>query len=364
MLTVKENLLAQRPLPQLLTLKESATELRYLQRMSAAAFDFQIAALEFPELKALLFQFSKAVDERAMEIVEHIHGDLLTAVPKVKEPGIAEFRLDSRIIAEKLNVEHNNLLETLRKYRAKFEAFGVLPFQTVKPTSPKGGRPSSYYELNEPQAHFLATLSRNTEKVVEFKAWLVREFDKYRNGTNYVPPAPVSEIKVLQHPTEVTMTVRQWAAVSRRTEAAVTRQIRRAWGNGYRLSTALTASEWLSLYEGQPAPQPKTKAAKQKAKGTPDFHVTVTVQEATQKPKPADTPLPILPNYFTVSGYLSFHGYRTGLESAQDIGKRCVRVSAEHGYMVQKVKHEVYGRVNAYHADVLKAVTGLPELPF
>ena len=362
MLTVKENLLAQRPLPQLLTLKESATELRYLQRMSAAAFDFQIAALDFPELKALLFQFSKAVDERAMEIVEHIHGDLLTAVPKVKEPEITGFRLDSRIIAEKLGVQHESVVALLNKHKAKFEAFGIFRFEIGEIVG--RGQPQKFALLNEPQAHFLATLSRNTEKVVEFKAWLVREFDKYRNGTNYVPPAPVSEIKVLQHPTEVTMTVRQWAAVSRRTEAAVTRQIRRAWGNGYRLSTVLTASEWLSLYEGQPAPQPKTKAAKPKAKETTDFHVTVTVQEAIPKPKPADTPLPILPNYFTVSGYLSFHGYRTGLESAQDIGKRCVRVSAEHGYLVQKVKHEVYGRVNAYHADVLKAVTGLPELPF
>ena len=87
--------------------------------------------------------------------------------------------VDSRLIAERLNIEHRNFLETLDNYAVQIEqAFGVLRFQTAKPRSSKGGRPARYGLLSEDQATFVMTLSRNTPEVVQCKIDLVRSFSK------------------------------------------------------------------------------------------------------------------------------------------------------------------------------------------
>lgn len=74
-------------------------------------------------------------------------------------------------------------METIKKYQEKVEVnFGALPFQTE--TLPnkryKGSNKIKFALLNESQATFLATLSRNTPEVIAFKAKLVLSFAELR----------------------------------------------------------------------------------------------------------------------------------------------------------------------------------------
>lgn len=92
-----------------------------------------------------------------------------------------EPRIDSRLIAKELGIEHEVFFRTLRKYQDKFERMGVIRFENGKPLKGSaGGRPEVYAMLSENQCIFAGTLSRNTEQVVEFKYNLTIKFDEYR----------------------------------------------------------------------------------------------------------------------------------------------------------------------------------------
>ncbi|MGL5197228.1 MAG: Rha family transcriptional regulator [Chroococcales cyanobacterium] len=90
-----------------------------------------------------------------------------------------ELVVDSRLVAEQLDINHANLLKTIKKHQTQLEqAFGVVVFETRQP--PKGsagGRPEVFALLTEPQAITLMTFSRNTEKVVQCKIGLVKAFE-------------------------------------------------------------------------------------------------------------------------------------------------------------------------------------------
>lgn len=94
--------------------------------------------------------------------------------------------VDSRIIAEELGIQHDNLMETIRKHQPNIEDhFGMVTFETLPlEVSPfqtdKGGRPKRVAYLTEDQAIFVGTLSRNSQTVVEFKARLVKSFQTVR----------------------------------------------------------------------------------------------------------------------------------------------------------------------------------------
>lgn len=81
--------------------------------------------------------------------------------------------IESYIIAKRLGIANNSLSKTLRKYQDRFENKGKLRFK-IKPTA--SGQNMKFAYLNEEQAVFLLTLSRNTEKVVEFKDQLSKAF--------------------------------------------------------------------------------------------------------------------------------------------------------------------------------------------
>lgn len=102
-----------------------------------------------------------------------------------------ELRADSRTFAPKMDIRHRQLIENIRKYRVRFERMGVLPFQTEKPSA-EGGRPQEYVLLNEAQAVFLLTLSRNTDAVVDAKEALSIAFVQARTN------AVVSDIARLE----------------------------------------------------------------------------------------------------------------------------------------------------------------------
>lgn len=104
-----------------------------------------------------------------------------------------ESRLDSRLIAKRLDIEHKAFMETIRKYQTDFEDLGKVPFKTE--ASGRTNQQSKFAMLNEDQAIFASTLSRNSKKVVAFKLALTKAFKEARKTLQGVAPsAPLPEI--------------------------------------------------------------------------------------------------------------------------------------------------------------------------
>lgn len=107
--------------------------------------------------------------------------------------------VDSRLISDELGIKHENLRKTIEKYLTELQAFGVIVFETQKPLeSSHGGRPERYCYLNEEQATFLMTLSRNTSQVVECKQNLVKAFSQAKEIIKEVVPAQNDRIRELE----------------------------------------------------------------------------------------------------------------------------------------------------------------------
>lgn len=83
----------------------------------------------------------------------------------------------SKVIADGTGISHKKLKLTINKYKSAIETFGLLVSYKTEST---GGRPEEIILLTEPQATFLITLLKNTDKVVMFKAELVRQFFEMR----------------------------------------------------------------------------------------------------------------------------------------------------------------------------------------
>ena len=88
--------------------------------------------------------------------------------------------VDSRLIAEELNIRHKNFLATIEKYLNQIElSFGAVAFETREFKTKQGNHSTERFAwLTEDQATFLMTLSRNTEKVVQCKLELLKAFSK------------------------------------------------------------------------------------------------------------------------------------------------------------------------------------------
>jgi anti-repressor protein len=88
--------------------------------------------------------------------------------------------IDSRVIADALSIRHESMMAGIYKYRNDIEKmFGGIRFEIGVPDKPTGN-PPKFACLTEDQAIYIGTLSRNTEKVVEFKARLVKTFSEAR----------------------------------------------------------------------------------------------------------------------------------------------------------------------------------------
>lgn len=94
--------------------------------------------------------------------------------------------VDSRLIAERLNVEHSSFIEIVEKYKTLAETeFGSIRFETgLKSGVKRGGKQPRYALLTEPQATFFMTLSRNTSEVVWCKIDLVVAFENAKSALN------------------------------------------------------------------------------------------------------------------------------------------------------------------------------------
>lgn len=96
-------------------------------------------------------------------------------------------RADSRNIAELLGIKHRSFMKTIDRYQEKLAEVE----QRTNPSNPfyhvrfeiargkreqGGGTPERYALLTETQCYFIGTLSKNTARVVDFKARLVIAF--------------------------------------------------------------------------------------------------------------------------------------------------------------------------------------------
>lgn len=94
--------------------------------------------------------------------------------------GKDEPRIDSRLIANHLGVQHESITRLLTTYKNDFKELGILRFQIGEITG--RGQPGRYAMLNEDQAYLLLTYSRNTKKVRQLKLKLVLAFKEARHA--------------------------------------------------------------------------------------------------------------------------------------------------------------------------------------
>ncbi len=91
------------------------------------------------------------------------------------------FIVDSRLIADRLDIDHKSFVKTVRKYQTKVEQrFGCIRFEISNVQMPKGGTREevSHAYLTEDQASTIMTFSKNTDAVVDCKLDLVESFSK------------------------------------------------------------------------------------------------------------------------------------------------------------------------------------------
>ncbi|NEQ78250.1 MAG: hypothetical protein F6K23_37835 [Okeania sp. SIO2C9] len=111
--------------------------------------------------------------------------------------------VDSRLVAQELGIKHKTFIQTIRKYKTEIEqGFGQLPFEKAVVSGHNGGGNSeTFCYLNEHQASFVMTLSRNTSQVVECKLKLVESFRQAQNLLKEKQQSsinPISDIQVLR----------------------------------------------------------------------------------------------------------------------------------------------------------------------
>jgi len=94
-----------------------------------------------------------------------------------------EARIDSRVLAHHLKKKrHQDLFELVKRYEAKLLALGKVLFQTGASASSSTGQRERFALLNEDQAFFVLTLSRNTPTVVDLKLKLIQAFGEARRA--------------------------------------------------------------------------------------------------------------------------------------------------------------------------------------
>ena len=91
-----------------------------------------------------------------------------------------EPRVDSLVLAESLGIQHKNVLALINENKLEFEEFGRVAFETRTLETNGGKQKQKIALLNEDQAYFLLTLTRNTEHIKRLKVDLVKAFSRFR----------------------------------------------------------------------------------------------------------------------------------------------------------------------------------------
>lgn len=102
-----------------------------------------------------------------------------------------EARVDSRLLAERLDIQHKNVLALVDEYRTDFEELGRVAFETRTFSTNGGPQKQRVALLNEDQSYLLLTYSRNTPNVRALKVQLVKAFSRFRqhrqSEADYLP---------------------------------------------------------------------------------------------------------------------------------------------------------------------------------
>lgn len=220
--------------------------------------------------------------------------------------------VDSRLIAERLGIAHDNFLQTLEKHKASIqEAFGVFLFETGKPPlGSKGGRPEKYALLTEEQATVLMTLSRNTPQVVALKIALVKAFTEAK--------AKLSSAQIQHLLFRANDAHRRLDAVTSLLEMYET----------IRIDTRSRLEDLEAAVFGEPEALPQA--------------------------------LPIASGMMTIRSYAIVHNLTLSQQEVLAYSVKAKMLSHANGVKVGKVLHERYGSINAYHEDILKVVFSQP----
>lgn len=102
---------------------------------------------------------------------------------------------NSKIIADNSGIRHDKIKRVIEKHIDRFKRFGKLstPYEVESFT---GGRHAEVYNLNEQQATFLITLLKNTEKVLNFKEELVRQFYKAKKRLEEIKTPEYQQLRL------------------------------------------------------------------------------------------------------------------------------------------------------------------------
>jgi phage regulator Rha-like protein len=116
--------------------------------------------------------------------------------------------VDSRLIASRLDIQHETFMRTIKKYESKIEQrFGTIRFEIGASEMPDGRinpNPEKFALLTEDQATTLMTFSKNTDAVVECKLDLVAAFSEAKQIIKKVIPAQSDRIRELELQLELT----------------------------------------------------------------------------------------------------------------------------------------------------------------
>lgn len=105
---------------------------------------------------------------------------------------------------------HMDLKRVINEHKSDFDDYGLLRLESRKPQKgSKGGRPEESYYLNEDQFVLLAILAKNTQKSVDLKIRVSKEFSRMRSELATIhQPTPetyltqVRQILLLDAPAE------------------------------------------------------------------------------------------------------------------------------------------------------------------
>src|SRR5579859_2974983 len=94
-----------------------------------------------------------------------------------------ECRIDSRIVAQGIGVQHDNLMQTITKYQRGLEKYGLLLFQTgaVKHAGTRGTKYIKFALLNKEQFGYLLMFVRVTDIVREYREFVYDTFLEYEH---------------------------------------------------------------------------------------------------------------------------------------------------------------------------------------
>ena len=206
--------------------------------------------------------------------------------------------VDSRLIAEGLDIEHRSFLRTLETYRAEVEqAFGGMRFEIAVPEKATGN-PPRYALLTEDQAIFVVTLSRNSPEVVQCKIGIVKAFSEARKACE---PETLTGVDLI-------------VSMALQLKAQETRQL---------------AIE-------------KTQA-----------HLQTQVERIDAEHYRVENPSG---SYYAVLAYAVLHNIDIDVKQAAKIGKAASAFCKANGVEISRISDPRFGMINAYPMEVLAQV--------